>query len=207
MKLAIAIRYALQIHAWLEPYIERGVIAGSIRRSRPEVNDIDLVVIPRVTVNRDMLGAVIGRQNHCFTFLHNYVRARNSYNVKIDSLPHIKSGGETEGKQLILWLPKIQMQIDIWFATEASFATRLLCRTGSREHNIWLCERALAMGYKWHPYNGLFDATGALIPATKEEDIYAALKLPFVDPVRRERNVMEPNFGQPQSRPAEAPCS
>jgi hypothetical protein len=48
MNLPLATLYAQQIVTWLTPFCERIEIAGSIRRQRPIVNDIDLVCIPKI---------------------------------------------------------------------------------------------------------------------------------------------------------------
>ena len=73
MTLILAQRYAAKLFTWLQPNTERVMIAGSIRRERPEPADIDLCVIPKLTIYRDMFGAETGRQNHCWMFLQNYV--------------------------------------------------------------------------------------------------------------------------------------
>jgi DNA polymerase/3'-5' exonuclease PolX len=114
-------RYARKIADWLQPFCDRLEIVGSIRRSRPTVNDVDIVCIPIVTEKKDLL----------------------------------------------------------------TFATRMLCRTGSKEHNIWLAQRAQDRGGHWNPYEGL-KLHGKLVKAEIEEDIYRALGVPWIEPKNRE---------------------
>ena len=77
MPLAQAQGYAEKVLEWLGPFCERIEVAGSIRRRRPEVNDVDIVVIPKVTEQRDLLGQVVATQNHCLEFIRGYVLAKN----------------------------------------------------------------------------------------------------------------------------------
>lgn len=200
MDLAIATQYARQILNWLEPHCLRIQVAGSIRRHRPLCNDIDIVCIPKLTEEKDMLGTVIGRTNHCLAFLQKYVSERTA-TVSETSRSNVRfiSGGDREGKQLILQLPKCQL--DLWFACERTFANRLLLRTGSKEHNAWLATRAADYGLHWFIYYGFarenqvtlgtttgeqaFNA-GLIQPATTEADLYRQVGLELILPENRE---------------------
>jgi len=174
MKLALAQTHAKKIAEWLQPHCERIEIAGSIRRERPECADVDLVCIPKITEERDMLGEVIHRRNH----IHHQLVLH-----ALDDKCRIVSGGEREGKQMIVELKSCQL--DLWFADTENFGTRLLCRTGSKEHNTLLALRAQDLGGSWNPYEGL-TLKGELLPAGIESDIYHALKMPFIKPKNRE---------------------
>jgi DNA polymerase/3'-5' exonuclease PolX len=179
LPLTTARRYADHIVTWLSPYCERIEIAGSIRRQRPTCGDIDLVIIPKITDNRDMLNELISRQNHCWEFLRDYVASK----AGTACAPSFSSGGERPGKYAILQLPKCQL--DVWFADRATWATRLLCRTGSKEHNIWLAQRAQARGYHWQPSDGL-QRDNETVLTLSESVIYGLLGLDPIDPVNRE---------------------
>lgn len=190
MNLASAKNYAEKIQSWIAPYcIEPSVIAGSIRRDRPVCGDIDIVCIPKVEKTVDLFGTVTGERNLLRAFLKDYVA--NNPTAKF------QSGGEA-GKSVILQLPKCQL--DLWFATPETLATRLMCRTGSKEHNIWLATRAIQMGMRWNPYEGIYmGAVGAdegkLQRFESEQAIYNALDLPFIRPSNREQSYLVKNFG------------
>lgn len=203
MKIETATHYAAKIHAWLLPHADHLQIAGSIRRERPVCNDVDVVVIPKIEHSLDLLGEVSTRRNRVLEFLQEYVRLATR---EEGSRPKFVSGGEREGKSIILDLRKCQL--DLWFADERTLATRLLCRTGSREHNIWLASRAKRQGRKWNPYEGVLtggqwrrigDAEeymgGQLQPAASEAEVYALLDLPFIDPRDREIQILNERFG------------
>jgi len=77
-------------------------------------------------------------------------------------------------------------QIDIYFASEETWATLLLIRTGSTENNIRLATRAKEMG--WHlaaSGGGLFNEKAERIAGDTELSIYNALGLPWQRPEER----------------------
>jgi DNA polymerase (family 10) len=92
-------------------------------------------------------------------------------------------------------------QLDLWFADEQTLATRLLCRTGSMQHNIWLAETFKKRGQKWNPYEGVLTGGtwwkspgdgheeyqgGTLRRFGSEEEIYQFAGLDFIPPEKRE---------------------
>ena len=174
MNLATARNYAEKIIEWIAPdCAEPPIVAGSIRRERPVCNDVDIVCIPKIKVDTDMLGEAIGHRN----LLH--------HRLSLECLSgkgKLINGAES-GKMMIIQLRACQL--DLWFATSDTVGTRLLCRTGSMQHNIWLAERAKRMGLHWNPYEGLLLA-GSLLKARSEDEIYATLGLPYIEPRDRE---------------------
>ena len=69
-----------------------------------------------------------------------------------------------------------------------NFGTLLLCRTGSKEHNIFLVEHAKRLNLRWNPYRGVIDGAGNVLASETEEDIFKALDLPWIQPEDRERS-------------------
>ena len=192
MTIVEATRWAEATKQWLAPYCERLEVAGSIRRQRPNPNDIDIVCIPKRTVHTDLLGAVTSADNHAWQFLQDYVRDRNPSGSQLRA-PRFLSGGDREGKQVIIQLPKCQL--DLWFADEGTWGTRLLCRTGSKDHNIWLCERARGRVMKWNPFDGLSSIdTGKQLMTETEAAVYAALGLEWIEPKLRESEWLRRNI-------------
>lgn len=157
---------ARRLVEWLSPHCLRIEIAGSIRRRRSKVNDIDLVAIPRWQEEQDMFGNVVNRQNVAALAL--------------------MARGQSEGWQLTMCGPS-QLSfvakgwpVDVWWCSEATWGTTLLCRTGSAQHNIWISGLARAAGGAWHPQ--LYLSLEHRKYAKTEEEIYAALGVRWLDP-------------------------
>jgi DNA polymerase/3'-5' exonuclease PolX len=176
---------ALEIAQVLGPHCERIEVAGSIRRGKPWVKDIDLVVIPKMTSKDALFGSTSELAETDF-----YAALSRQF-VQTNS----------EGQRMIrgnVWLGAKLISIDVYIATPESWATLMLIRTGSAEHNIWMCARARACGGRLHA-----DGTGLEVPgqydpvlqktvnsrvirAKNEEEIFKALGIPPASPNERE---------------------
>lgn len=160
--------------AWLTPHAERVAVAGSVRRRKAEPSDLDLVVIPRHVEDRDMFGAVAARRNSTWLEIDRRATA--------DKWEILRAGAD-----LVSFRAKA-VQVDVFWSTPETWGTVLLCRTGSKEHNIWLAQYAQARGGKWHPGDGLYMAHRRI--SETEESIYRALGLDLIPPERREAHLL-----------------
>lgn len=197
MNLATAQHYAEKIADWLAPFCSRIEIAGSIRRQRQWCNDVDIVCIPKYsseTVAVDMFDSKTKVTNHVREELVRYVNESHGKaywkgRAKPDGSCEPGPEPKLDAQNLFVILPKCQL--DLWLATEETFATRWLCRTGSKEHNIWLAQRAQQMGLHWDPYQGLITEKRTFkIPALSEAELYEKLALPFIEPAQREEQFL-----------------
>lgn len=130
--------------------------AGSIRRGRDTVKDIDLVGVsadPEQTMER-------------FTTL--------------SEVAEVLAAGATRASVRL----HSGLQVDLRLVDDASYGAALGYFTGSKEHNIRLRELAVKKGLKLNEY-GLFRDRERLAGAT-EEEIFRALGLPFIPPELRE---------------------
>lgn len=140
--------------------------AGSLRRGRETIGDIDIVAAGRYP------GQVHEALRTAPGVTKVLVAGDTKTSVRMDS----------------------GMQVDLRTVTEAEYGAALLYFTGSKEHNIRLRERAQQRGLRLNEY-GLFPDDGEAAPqdrgvnpiaATTEEDIYAALELSWMPPELRE---------------------
>jgi DNA polymerase (family 10) len=157
MSLEYAESIGQEVIGVLQPYFERLEIAGSVRRQKEWVRDIDLVGIPRAAT-------WLGFNNKLVAIADRVVRR----GAKLATF-------EFKGNQ-----------VDLYYATEETWSTLLLIRTGSKENNIRLCTLARSKG--WHLKangDGLFDGTWGRIAGDTEESIYEALGLPYREPWER----------------------
>ena len=153
MKLQQAKTIADNFVSEIKEFCERIEIAGSIRRNKPEVNDIDIILIPKLRE-------------------HLIQKIRKVSNV------------EVQGKKLMR-AEYSGVQVDIYFATEETWGILLLVRTGSKEHNIKLCQHAINKGMKLSVSNGLMRGNEVIASET-EEDIFKGLGIDYIKPEDRD---------------------
>jgi DNA polymerase (family 10) len=138
------------------PHIADLALAGSIRRRKELIKDIDAVA------TSDQPAAVM------------------KFFTALPLVGEIIAHGDT--KSSVRLVSGINADLRIVSAGEFPFALQHL--TGSKEHNIALRSRAKQMGLTMNEY-GLFKGA-AKIPCANEEEIYAALKLSYIPPELRE---------------------
>lgn len=172
MTLAFAKRCAATLVDLVHPWVDRVEVAGSVRRERPNCEDIDLVCIPKVQQLRDLLGNVISEDN---------LAAR-----ELQALGYMRGWKPIRNGAEITTIEARGCQVDFFWATPATFTSVLICRTGSKEHNIWAASRAKALGMKWVPNRGLESSDGTLLPLAYEEQFYAALGSKYLAPTERD---------------------
>ena len=143
----------------LVAYLRNGgrvVVAGSYRRRRDTVGDLDVVV---TTADGAAVGdKLIGYENVAEVLAHGSTR----------STVVLRSG----------------LQVDVRAVPEASYGAALMYFTGSQAHNIALRAIAVHRGWKLNEY-GLFSGRRRIAGAT-EEEIYKKLGLAFIPPELRE---------------------
>ena len=179
---SVAASRGAQVCQSIFPCCIKAELAGSIRRQREHCGDIDLVCIPELAFHTDLLGEKTLARNYLFDHLTELVQEAPT-RLRWDT-----GSDNPQGSIYRLWVMRNgidQYLIDILTANEANYASRLLCRTGSMQHNIFLAERARKLGLKWESLEGV-SREGVRLPATTEAEIYAHLGMPFIDPQDRE---------------------
>ena len=80
-----------------------------------------------------------------------------------------------------------RVQVDLYRASENTWGALLLVRTGSAQHNIYLCNLAIRKGLRLQYSRGLVDKDGNIMAGKTEEEIFEALGLSFTSPQDREK--------------------
>lgn len=157
-KLATAAQYAEALRAFLQaiPGVLQVAVAGSFRRMRETVGDLDILV----TAAPD--SPVMQR----FT--------------AYDEVAEVFSAGETRASILL----KCGMQVDLRVVAQPSYGAALHYFTGSKAHNIAIRRIAQQLGLKINEY-GVFRGTQR-IAGDNEESVYRAVGLPYIPPELRE---------------------
>ncbi len=163
-KLADALTYAESIVKVLKA--QKGVtkidIAGSLRRMKETIGDIDILVIAGKAHSSKVMD----------TF------------TEMDIVADIIAKGDTKSSVLL----KSGIQVDLRILEKQSYGAALHYFTGSKDHNVAIRDRAKRMGLKVSEY-GVFDSkTNKLLAGAREEDVFRLVGLPFIPPELRENS-------------------
>ena len=161
------------------PGVEKVTPAGSLRRGRETVGDLDILVTGKACCDhaeRDKLVEHI---------------------IKLPGLMEIIARGENK----VSFRLRGGMQVDVRLLPPESFGAAMQYFTGSKAHNVALRQRALKMGYTLSEYS-LARLDDQKVAAGKtEREIYAKLKLDYIPPELRE-NQGEIDAAEKHSLPA-----
>lgn len=157
-KLATAAQYAETLRAFLQaiPGVLQVTVAGSFRRMRETVGDLDILV----TAAPDSP----------------VMRRFTAY----DEVAEVFSAGETRASVLL----KCGLQVDLRVVAQESYSAALHYFTGSKAHNIAIRRIAQQIGLKVNEY-GVF-CGAKRIAGDSEEAVYRAVGLPYIPPELRE---------------------
>jgi len=133
-------------------------IAGSVRRRKETIKDIDILVIGK---NKEKI---------------------MDYFTSLPVVSRILAKGHTKSSVVLT----NNMQADLRVLDPKNYGAALNYFTGSKEHNVRLRQIAIKKGYKFSEY-GLFNRkTNRYIAGKTEQEVYKKLGLKYVEPELRE---------------------
>lgn len=176
----------------LSPFCDKINIAGSIRRKKPEVKDIEVICVPKKVEAYDMFGDVIG-----FGVCSNFTK-------KVKSLGKIKKGN-TEGRYMAIELPQ-GINLDLFMPEKNDYIRQYVIRTGSADY----VSNIIAVGWRKIGWCGsdvglrlMKDCIETKTPDGKskwkcikpnaitppvwedEKEFFKWLRIPFIEPQKR----------------------
>ncbi len=138
--------------------IERINYAGSLRRKKETIGDIDILVASQ-----------------------NPEKVMQTF-VSLPQVREVLAKGPTKSSIIT----KDDIHVDVRVVESKSFGAALQYFTGSKAHNIKLRELAVKKNLKINEYGIFTSRTGQRKGGEEEEEIYQALDLPFIPPELRE---------------------
>lgn len=167
MKLAEARKIAEWVRDELMPYCARIEIAGSIRRQRPEIGDIEIVAIPKTTDTGLFAGYdAIVDPGFC---------------AIVNRWPAVK--GKPTGKYTQRILPD-GIILDLFIARPENWGAIFLIRTG----DLWYSKKFMGTILPSHGYrmcNGYVTQNGKRVSVPEEIDLYRITETPYCRPEER----------------------
>jgi len=145
--------------------VESVTPAGSLRRGKETVGDLDLLVT---------LADGFTAQKH--------VDVLAEHILKYPGIDQTLAHGENK----VSFTLENGLQVDVRMLEKENFGAALLYFTGSKEHNVALRGRANDMGYTLNEYVLSTLKAEKRVAGRTEEEIYAKLKLDYVPPEMRE---------------------
>ena len=157
-----ALKIAQNVLARLAPHCERIEIAGSIRRQKEDVGDIEIVAIPKPF----MIGLF-----------------ENGIASVVNKWQKVKGDLEKNCKYTQRILPE-GIKLDLFFAEKGNWGNTFATRTGSAEYSRYILAGTWSsMGY--HSENGYLHKDGVRIDVPEEKDLFDMLKIPYIEPKDR----------------------
>ena len=146
------------------PGVDKITTAGSLRRGRETVGDVDLLITGKCCSNEKQRSAVIDRV------------------IAVPGLTDVLAKGENK----VSFKIRSGMQIDVRILPPESFGAAMQYFTGSKSHNVTLRQRALKMGMTLNEYGLARLDDEKHVAGSTEEEIYAKLGLDYIPPEMRE---------------------
>ena len=164
-RIDVAQEHAERIGALIRefPGIETITPAGSLRRGRESVGDLDLLVTGPAC-EPDVVPAAVEH---------------------VAALPLIDKL-LAKGQNKVSFTLRNNLQVDVRLLPRASYGAALQYFTGSKHHNVALRQRAIKRGLTLSEYALLRLEDNAIVAAATEQDIYNALELDYIPPELRE---------------------
>lgn len=173
-----AMQIAHVVYKLLEPHCDRIMIAGSLRRYKPAVKDIEIVCIPKgcvmeYTTQADFFGAQ--------ETSHRITKPSKGFIDAVSQFHKIK--GEPTGRYTQRRLNE-KIVLDLFMCTADNWGYILAVRTGSADysHKV-LGSRWVAKGYKGT--NGMLYKNGSPVKVLQEEDLFTLCGMKYIDPKMR----------------------
>lgn len=178
MSLRTARAVASEMVDALRPYCHRVEVAGSIRRGRDWINDIEIVAIPKSTVRQpdvDIFGEPLGKPT---------VVRDLGFIMVVDSLAdHIVKGKVSDGRYVQFFTGE-GVKVDLFICVPDTWGYIYTIRTGSAEFVHMVAARWVQLGCKG--VEGQLTRLGKPVPVPDEADLFGLLGMRVPPPHARE---------------------
>ena len=174
-------KVAAELCAALKPVCAKIIVAGSLRRRKATVGDVEILYIGKTEVRQDPADMF----------------ARITVNLADEAIAALeksgvlerrknKNGSEMYGaKNKLMRHHATSLPVDLFAATSENWWNYLVCRTGPADSNTRICMAAQDRGWKWNPYGAGFSRGDEVRAMESEADVFAFVGLPYEQPEAR----------------------
>jgi DNA polymerase/3'-5' exonuclease PolX len=176
----IATEAAEEITTALHGGCHRLEIAGSLRRKKPYVGDVEILYIPifedrKVNLlfweETNLVDEAIGKLlQEGIIEKRSLANKRTVWGMYNKLAIHTRTG----------------IPVDFFRTSEATWFNYLVCRTGPASSNMRIASEALKRGWRWNPYSiGFSNQAGETHQVLSEADVFEFVGLPYLPPEKR----------------------
>jgi len=183
----VAAKVAQELRQALEHYCRRFIVAGSFRRHKPDVGDLEILYITKTCVKQDPKDMFAALTINVADAEIAWLEAEGVLKRRLNAL-----GREVFGpKNKLMVHAATGLPVDLFAATEENWWNYLVCRTGPAENNVRIAAAARAMGWKWNPYGPGFTRLeprpegGNRAVMGSEREVFDFVGLPWLEPENR----------------------
>ena len=178
--LSQAMDVAAELLTLLRPLTDRIAVAGSVRRRRSQVKDLELLAIPTPFQARDMFGRPTESRTPFDQLLDSLIADGKLLRKRPNKNGHYTYGDKNK---LLLHVPT-GLPVDV-FSTEARYwGMAMVVRTGPADFNKRLMSRFQEQGMRGHAYGGVSSRHGEH-DCPEEEEVFRLAGWPYTDPRER----------------------
>jgi DNA polymerase/3'-5' exonuclease PolX len=173
LPLAQAQQRAAELIEVLRPFCERIEVAGSVRREKSEVGDLEIVAISKVIIDYDLFQAPFGSH------------------LAIDEgvAELIKRGGQfIKGKDMYRQIAFTDITLDLFLTGFEKWGMIYTIRTGSADFSHWLvtsCSLGGALPSHMKVQEGRLYRGGFRVDTPEEIDVFKTIGLDYIAPPQR----------------------
>lgn len=179
---ALGMVVAAEICAALKPVCKKLVVAGSLRRRKPTIGDVEILYVGEFETRQhpeDMFASI-------------------NVNLADEAIAKLESSGVLERRKNVngstMYGPKNKFMrhvasgipVDLFSTTSENWFVSLVIRTGSKEMNLKLTDGAIKLGRTLNAYgSGVTLEDGRVMPATSEQQVFSLCNVPYREPHER----------------------
>lgn len=184
---ALGMQVASQLCYELRLATDRLVVAGSLRRRKATIGDIEILFIPKYEMRKD--------PTDMFDDIN--VNLADEVIARLEESGVLERRKNSIGSEMFGPENKLMrhcdtgLLVELFSATPATWYNRLVCRTGPAESNTRIAKAAIRMGWHWNPYGPGFSKGGVLggerqiHAVSSEEEVFKFVGLPYLKPEQR----------------------
>lgn len=178
---AAALDAARDLCRRLKPVTDRLIVAGSLRRCKDQVGDVEILYVSKTEDRKlDLLSTAEASlaEEEIQRMLEDGTLAKREN----------RNGGTSWGRKNKFATHRASgIPVDLFRTTEACWFNYLVCRTGPKESNERIATAAQEHGYTWTPYGPGFrcQADNQVVTVASEAEVFAFVGIPYKEPKDR----------------------